>query len=195
MEIGNLFGIKLIEQNFCDSQLEKMKKEENHLVLRAIKESDCEEISEALERQGWNKPVSQYKEYLAYQENGERDVIVATINGAFAGYLTIKWKSDYVPFREKEIPEVVDFNVLMKYQRRGIGTALMDEAEKRIKSVSQFAGIGFGITKDYGAAQILYINRNYKPDGNGMVINSKPVKYGDVVTINDELVMCLIKKL
>ena len=165
------------------------------LELREIRKEDCVVISQAFLEQGWNKPKEQYLKYLSYQENGERDIIIATLNGAFAGYLTIKWKSDYKPFREKGIPEIVDFNVLKKFQRKGIGTKLMDEAEKRIKKVSDFAGIGFGVTEDYGAAQILYINRNYKPDGRGLVRDSKSIKHGEVITIGDDIAFCLIKKL
>ncbi|MCB0854975.1 MAG: GNAT family N-acetyltransferase, partial [Bacteroidetes bacterium] len=124
-----------------------------------------------------------------------RDIIIAELNGEFAGYLTIKWESDYIPFREKAIPEIVDFNVLKKFQRKGIGTALMDEAEKRIKQVSDYAGIGFGVYKDYGAAQVLYIRRNYVPDGNGLVKDSRSLEYGEMVEVNDDLVICLVKEL
>jgi ribosomal protein S18 acetylase RimI-like enzyme len=160
-----------------------------------MRKKDCKEISEAFQKQGWNKPVSQYEQYLDFQKMGKRDIIIAELNQEFAGYLTIKWESDYKPFRTNEIPEIVDFNVLKKYQRIGIGTKLMDEAERRIKKVSDIAGIGFGVYKDYGAAQILYINRGYKPDGNGLVKGSNSLKYGDVITIDDSIVFCLTKKL
>jgi len=167
----------------------------NKLILRKIKKPDCETISEAFTKQGWNKPTAQYLNYLAYQESGERDIIIAELNGAFAGYLTINWVSGYKPFQEKGIPEIVDFNVLKKFQRTGIGTRLMDEAEERIKKVSDFVGIGFGVTQDYGAAQILYFNRNYKPDGRGLVRNSRSIEHGEVITIDHDIVFHLIKKL
>ncbi len=166
-----------------------------NLELREIRKKDCKEISESFQKQGWNKPISQYEQYLEFQKMEKRDIIIAELNQEFAGYLTIKWKSDYKPFQINKIPEIVDFNVLKKYQRLGIGTKLMDEAEKRIKKVSDIAGIGFGVYKDYGAAQILYINRGYKPDGNGLVKDSNPLKYGDVITIDDSIVFCLTKKL
>ncbi len=162
-------------------------------VLRKITRSDCHSIHKAFLEQGWDKPVAQYERYLGYQENGERDVIIAEIDGCFAGYLTVKWQSDYRPFREQGIPEIVDFNVLKKYQRQGIGTCLMDEAERRIKQVAKYAGIGFGVYQDYGAAQILYIKRGYVPDGLGLTRDSTPIKYGDFVKVDDGLVMCLIK--
>ena len=166
-----------------------------NITLREIRNTDCHIISDAFQVQGWDKPVSQYKRYVGYQERGERDIIIAEWDGAFAGYLTIDWNSGYKPFQERKIPEIVDFNVLKKYQRLGIGTRLMDEAERRIKKVSESAGIGFGVTQDYGAAQVLYVNRNYIPDGNGLMENCESLNYGDVVTIDDDLAFYLIKKL
>lgn len=166
-----------------------------NLEIREIRKTDCKIISESFQKQGWDKPISQYEKYLELQEKGERDIIIAELNQDFAGYLTIKWISDYKPFQIERIPEIVDFNVLRKYQRNGIGTRLMDEAEKRIKKVSDIAGIGFGVYKDYGAAQILYIKRGYTPDGNGLVKNSEPLKYGDKITIDDSIVFCLKKEL
>ncbi|MEM9919527.1 MAG: GNAT family N-acetyltransferase [Bacteroidota bacterium] len=165
------------------------------IILRKISLEDCVKISQAFSEQSWNKAVSQYQLYVQYQEQGIRDVIIAEFEGVFAGYLTIHWKSDYTAFREKGIPEVVDLNVLKKFQRKGIASRLMEEAESRIKKVSPFAGIGFGLTKDYGAAQILYINRGYKPDGNGLVKNSRSLSYGEQVTVGDDLVFYLIKSL
>lgn len=165
------------------------------LVLRKIKQGDCSIISDAFKNQNWDKPISQYQEYFKFQENRERDVIIATWDNQFAGYLTIKWQSDYAPFKKVNIPEVVDFNVLKKYQRLGIGTALMDEAENRIRKIADFVGIGFGVIKDYGAAQILYVKRGYIPDGNGMTKNSKSLTYGDKVTVDDSLVFHLLKRL
>ena len=109
--------------------------------------------------------------YLEYQKNSQRDILVAELNNEFVGYLTINWKSDYFPFQQMGIPEIVDFNVLIKYQRLGIGTLIMNEAESRISKVSKIAGIGVGLMKDYGAAQILYIKRSYIPAGNGIIKN------------------------
>ena len=165
------------------------------LKIREIQDSDCHKISEAFQQQGWDKPVAQYRLYLEYQTTGDRAILIAELSGAFTGYLTINWKSEYLPFHKKGIPEIVDFNVLKKYQRLGIGTQLMDEAENRIKGVSNLAGIRYGVTQDYGAAQNLYADRNYKPDGNGLVKHSIPVKHGATLIIDDDITFCLTKKL
>ena len=165
------------------------------LRIREIIQPDCQIISEAFSKQGWTKPLSQFEQYFEYQNTGERDVLIAEWNKVFVGYLTIKWKSDYEPFQKQGVPEIVDFNVLKRFQRLGIGTSLMDEAENRIRRVSEYAGIGFGVYKDYGAAQILYINRGYKPDGNGLVKDSVPIEYGEMIAIDDSVVFYLTKKL
>ncbi|MEL6628137.1 MAG: N-acetyltransferase [Bacteroidota bacterium] len=171
-----------------------MRKEE-YLKLRPIRKEDCQKIHEAFREQGWDKPTSQYEYYFQLQETGERDIILAERNQTFAGYLTIQWQSGYPPFQAKGIPEIVDFNVLKKFQRQGIGSQLMDEAERRIQEVSAYAGIGFGVYQDYGAAQILYVRRGYIPDGRGLVKDAIPIKYGESFTMDDGVIFYLTKKL
>lgn len=172
-----------------------MKNTHQTIVLRKIQLSDCQIISDAFQRQGWEKPTSQYMHYFTLQASGERDVIIAEYQNEFAGYLTINWQPGYPFFKEKRIPEVVDFNVLKKYQRLGVGTVLMDEAERRIKQVADYAGIGFGVLKDYGAAQILYVKRGYIPDGNGLIRNDKQLALGEQVIVDHSLAFYLIKRL
>ena len=165
------------------------------LQIRALVAEDCPIMSQAFEAQGWNKPVSQYEGYLQLQQEGIRDIILAEWEEEFAGYLTIQWKSDYAWFRKRGIPEVVDLNVLKKFQRRGIAQAMMDEAEKRIKAVSKVAGIGFGMLPDYGAAQQMYVRRGYVPNGEGLHYDGRKLGYGDEVRVDDGLVLYLVKTL
>ena len=141
------------------------------LTIRLLQSSDIQPIATAFAELGWDKPASQYEQYLSEQESGQRVVLVAhsgvqnlqTLD--FAGYVTICWQSHYPPFREANIPEIVDFNVLPRFRRQGIGAALMDEAENRIARVSPVVGLGVGMTADYGSAQRMYVRRGYIPDG------------------------------
>ncbi len=98
-------------------------------------------------------------------------------------------------FREAGIPEIVDFNVLLKLRRLHVGAALMDEAEKRIAVRSPIAGLSVCLHVDYGAAQVLYARRGYVPDGCGAVYQGHYPKYGEQVTIDDELGLYLVKHL
>ena len=85
--------------------------------------------------------------------------------------------------------------MLPQFRRRGIGTRLMDEAEHRIAERSPAAGVGFGLTPDYGAAQRMYVKRGYVPDGKGIRSNDRYVEPGDCVTVDDGLALFLTKRL
>jgi len=165
------------------------------LIIRLLEQTDIPEIAEAFQQLGWNKPASQYERYLADQIFETRNVYVAFSESVFAGYLTICWVSTYPPFRAAMIPEIVDFNVLPKFRRQRIGTALMDTAESEIARLSDIAGIGVGMTVDYGAAQRLYILRGYVPDGRGLFQRDHYPAYGEPITVDDELAIFLTKKL
>lgn len=163
--------------------------------IRLFDRLDIPEIAEAFAELGWNKPASQYERYLMEQTLKVRDMYIARVQGQFAGYLTICWQSSYAPFREQRTPEIMDFNVLPKFRRQGIGTQLMDRAEAEIAKVSPMAGIGVGMTPDYGAAQRLYVLRGYVPDGNGLYYMGRPTQYGQALKVDDNLALYLTKEL
>jgi ribosomal protein S18 acetylase RimI-like enzyme len=165
------------------------------IKIRSMDKNDVRIISDNFKLQGWNKPIETYQRYFSEQENGEREILIAEIDSNFAGYITIKWKSNYSFFLENNIPEIMDFNVLIKYRRMGIGNKLIDTAEDIIKDKSNLAGIGVGLYSDYGAAHILYVRRGYIPDGKGIYKNNSLIKYGESVIIDDDVVLYFIKKL
>jgi GNAT superfamily N-acetyltransferase len=165
------------------------------LTIQPLEAADVQPIAAAFAAIGWDKPASQYERYLAEQQRGARLVLVASVDGRFAGYLTIVWQSGYPPFRAATIPEVVDFNVLPGYRRRGIGGRLMDAAERLIAERSSEAGIGVGMGPDYGAAQRLYVKRGYVPDGRGLSWNHRAVSWGETVTVDDGLALFFTKQL
>ena len=165
------------------------------ILIRLMTADDCEIITKAFAAQNWNKPLMQYRKYLNEQTAGTREVLIAETSGEFAGYLTIMRQSDFAPFREKDIPEIVDFNVLIKFRNRGIGTKLMETAENLIAEKYKTIGIRVGLTADYGAAQRLYIRRGYVPDGVGITYDGIFLKYGDKITVTDDLNLSFTKNL
>ncbi len=167
----------------------------NETLTREMVAGDCVEMAGAFTAQGWQKPVSQFRHYWQEVVEDKRVVLVAEYGGLFAGYLTILWISDYPLFNERGIPEIVDFNVLIKFQRLKIGTGLMDEAERRIAQKSPLAGLGVCLHLDYGAAQVLYTRRGYVPDGRGVYYQNHYPKFGEHVIINDDLYLYLVKRL
>lgn len=166
-----------------------------NLSIREISENDPLTISNAFKEQGWDKAMSQYERYINEQRSGERVTLIAEVDGEFAGYVNVIWESYYPAFKEKNIPEINDFNVLLKYRRLGIGSKLMDRAEEIISERSSIAGIGVGIFSDYGNAQVLYVKRGYVPDGKGIHNGEHYVTYGESVVIDDDIVLYLTKTL
>lgn len=167
----------------------------NGLKIRPLNTNDPEVISAAFTAIGWNKPVVQYENYLEEQRVGSREVLVAVVNDIFAGYVTIVWRPNYLPFLESQIPEVQDFNVLPSYRKQGIGTALMDKAEEWISTRSKIVGIGVGMYADYGNAQRLYVKRGYIPDGRGLTYQGRVLKPLEKVVNDDDLVLYFTKTL
>jgi GNAT superfamily N-acetyltransferase len=165
------------------------------LTLEKLQATDIVEIAAAFAKLGWDKPASQYEAYLAEQEAGERVVIVAHWSGVFVGYVTVVWHAHYTPFAAENIPEIADFNVLPEWRKRGFGAALMDEAERVISERSTVAGIGVGMTADYGAAQRLYVTRGYIPDGRGLTYDGKVLAHGESAINDDSLVLYFTKAL
>lgn len=163
------------------------------IQIRELVEADSLTMATAFAQQGWNKPAAQFDGYWRESQAGQRDVLIAVWEGQFAGYVTVVWQSDYPPFRQARIPEIVDLNVLQKYQRRGIASALLDEAERRIARYAGQAGLGVGLFSDYGRAQILYVKRGYVPDGRGIWGHGRWLSYGDVLTLDDDVALYFTK--
>ena len=162
-------------------------------TIQILKQSDIQPISDAFARLGWQKLASQYERYLAEQAAGDRVVFVARVDQIFAAYVTICWESPYPFFWQQGIPEIVDLNVLPNFRRRGIGTRLLDMAENRIAARAMKAGIGVGMTADYGAAQVMYIKRGYIPDGRGLIRDGQPVAHGTPMIMDDTLTLYFTK--
>jgi hypothetical protein len=70
----------------------------------------------------------------------------------------------------------------------------MDEAEKRIFERAETVGLGVGLYADYGNAQRLYVLRGYIPDGRGLTHQNQPVKPGNDVFVDDDLVLYFTKE-
>jgi len=166
-----------------------------NIATRNLLPADAEVISAAFAAIGWQKPVDQYVRYEREQAAGSRWVHVATMDGRFAGYVTVAVRSGYAPFSEAGIPEIQDLNVLPIFRGQGIGSRLLDECEGWIADRSRIAGIGVGLHPGYSAAHRLYVARGYIPDGRGVTSHGKYVREGESVAFDDELVLWMTKQL
>lgn len=141
------------------------------------------------------KSEALFERYLQEQDGGERQCWVAYMDEQFAGYVTLRWVSGYVPFAEAGIPEIVDLNVLPAFRNGGIGNALLGRCEQEAGTRSTVVGIGVGLYADYGAAQRLYVKRGYVPDGRGVTYNGKFVVVGKRYAMDDCWALCFTKQL
>ena len=165
------------------------------IKIRKMLESDITEFPTEFEKQGWHKAVEQYQMYYNEQENGARKLFVAEVDGNAAGYASLLSHDISGTFKDKNIPVIVDFNVLKKYQRNGIGTAIMDAIENDVKEYSSTICLGVGLHYGYGSAQRMYIKRGYIPDGSGVWFRGERLEQYEPCVNDDELILDLFKQL
>ncbi len=171
----------------------KVGKSKMNCTIRNMIKSDIESLSHGFMNQGWPAREEILARYFLEQESGEREVLVAEIDGAVAGYVTILPLAKHGPFAEV-YPELSDFNVFEPFQNQGIGNLLMEEAENRVKFFSDKVTLGVGLHSGYGPAQRLYIKRGYIPDGTGVWYRNQPLEMNTTIQNNDDLVLYLSKK-
>ena len=164
------------------------------ITVRTMQKEDIELIWTTPAVTGSNRPSGLYDRNYAEQQMGKRVTLLAFYSDEFASHVNIIWKPEYPPFVEKGIPEINDLWVLPDFRRRGIASALMDEAEKRIFEHSPVAGIGFGLHSGYGPAQRMYILRGYIPDGLGVSYKGKIAEPYKEFPVDDDLVLYLTKE-
>jgi GNAT superfamily N-acetyltransferase len=151
-------------------------------TIRRMLHSDIVDVAETFARK--NKKLEQYERYFEENQQGVRVTLVAAVGEAAVGYANILWQPDYEPFLSDGIPEINDLNVIDEYQNRGIGTALIREAERIAAEAGKpIMGIGVGLTPDYEVAQNLYPKLGYISDGRGI----RATQYGDVVYLTKRL--------
>ena len=162
--------------------------------IRKMQESDIKELSRGFISQGWPSREEILTRYFKEQESGEREVLVAEVECAVAGYITILPDAKQGPFAGMA-PELSDFNVFEPFQNQGIGNLLLEEAEKRVRLISDKVTLGVGLHSGYGPAQRLYIKRGYIPDGTGVWYQNHQPAMNAVCEDIGELVLYLSKNL
>jgi len=159
-----------------------------------MQESDIKDLSRGFISQGWPSREEILTRYFKEQESGEREVLIADLTSVVAGYITILPSAKQGPFAEIH-PELSDFNVFEPFQNQGIGNLLMEEAENRVKLISDKVTLGVGLHSGYGPAQRLYIKRGYIPDGTGVWYQNHQPAMNAVCEDIGELVLYLSKNL
>ncbi len=164
--------------------------------IRNLRSYDPEIFAREEVAQGW-LDASPEKLEMRLRDNvtGKAVSIAADYEGEPAGYVSVYPYCMWGALGGKGYPEIVDFNVLEKFRRKGVGTALMDMAEKIAVEYSDTVYLGVGLHSGYGAAQRLYVKRGYVPDGSGVWYGDKVSAPYSACVNDDELNLYLYKKL
>lgn len=151
-------------------------------AIRQMQADDIEKLAQTFAR--LDKPRTQYERFWQEQQVGNRVTFVAFAGDSAVGYTNLVWQSDYAPFQAAGIPEINNMHVMDEFQKQGIGTALIQEAERVATAHGKAViGIGVGLTANYDQAQRLYPKLGYLPDGNG----AQATPWGDVLFLTKRL--------
>ncbi len=169
---------------------------DDEITIRDLDIADAQVFTEEELRQGWHVSEEKYLEHLRHRDQGRCVPLAAEYFGEAAGYINVYREAVEGPFTGTGWPEIVDFGVLMKYRRRGVGTALISAAERIASGYADTVCLAVGLHNGYGAAQRMYVKRGYIPDGSGAWYRGKNcTPYDTVYTNDDDLVLYLSKKL
>ena len=170
--------------------------QDEDLVIRNMEEADAQVFYDEYTTQGWHSEVEYYLMRIREQAEGKCVALTAVYQGHPAGTVYVYFTANDGPFKGKNWPIIVDFSVLQKYQRKGIGNRLMDVAEQIAAQYADTVCLGVGLSREYGTAQRMYVKRGYVPDGSGVWYQDKQcVQYETVCTVDDDLVLFLSKTL
>lgn len=166
------------------------------VTIRDMEDADAQVFFDEYTAQGWHPDVAYYRMRIREAAEGKCVALTAEYRGRPAGAVYLYLKADEGPFKGSSCPIIVDFGVLKKYQRRGIGARLMDVAEHLAAQHADTVCLGVGLCGAYGSAQRMYAKRGYIPDGSGVWYQDRQcVQYETVCTVDDDLVLYLTKKL
>jgi GNAT superfamily N-acetyltransferase len=143
-----------------------------------------------------SKDLSYWPLCFEQQEQGLRTIFGWVEGGKIVGYAQFNRAPKYQPFSSAAIPEIQDVRVDRGFQRQGVATNLLYVCEAlALEEGATMIGIGVGLDVRYGKAQRLYISLGYIPDGEGVNYDRVACKAGDIITLDDDVSLMLIKPL
>jgi GNAT superfamily N-acetyltransferase len=141
--------------------------------------------------------------YLAEQDFGFRAVFGAWLNNVPdnmpdnipVGLATVKWQSEYAPFKYQKLAELADLWVHPQHRRTGVGLALCHFAQKLAKAKG-YLGLGLGVqlSAEYGPAQRFYAKNGWLPDGQGVVAHGQKTLENDGVILDAQTAQMWAKR-
>jgi GNAT superfamily N-acetyltransferase len=137
-----------------------------------------------------------FDQCLDKQECDAAVLYLAQIGDHDVGYALLNWRPKYSLFKSLNIPEIQDLNVLRAYRQNGYAAQIVGHCEHRARDKGYAdIGIGVGLNRSFGAAQRLYTKLGYRPDGQGISYDRKPLDIGEMRPNDGQLCLMMIKAL
>ncbi|MGG3280100.1 GNAT family N-acetyltransferase [Paenibacillus solani] len=197
MPFMNIIGYDKDSSGMLTEIDRKRSKMTNPISLKQL--SNREEASlldiEFSRRYPWYTSKDYFYKCLEENIQGSRVTLLAYYEGTLAGCCHLLITSEYPNFKSDNIPEINDLNVFPEFWRKGIASKMFDEFERIASKRSRQIGLAVGLYKDYGNAQRMYNKRGYVMDGHGIFYKNIEVKSGEQVSVDDDLLLYLIKEL
>ncbi len=114
------------------------------------------------------RPRAKHVERLERQRRGELVYLIAWRDSTPVGHALLKSPGavDLAPGRRERCSEVEDLFVAAEHRRRGVGSDLMEAAEREARR-QRFAKVGLAVGVANAAARRLYERRGYADTGYG----------------------------
>jgi GNAT superfamily N-acetyltransferase len=136
------------------------------------------------------RPFEKHRERLEQQSRGDILYLVAwEDDGGAVGHELLRWRG------RLGFPQVEDLFVLPARRAEGIGSLLLDAAERQTRRRG-FVRIGLGVAVENDGARRLYERRGYAPAEEEPYLVTYPA-YGDdgIQRVVNELTLFLVKEL
>ena len=109
--------------------------QDDEVIIRDMEEADAQIFDDEYTAQGWHPEVEYYLMRIREAAEGKCVALTAEYQGRPAGSLYLYLHAHEGPFKEYGWPIIVDFGVLKKYQRKGIGRVLMQHVNEKYADV------------------------------------------------------------
>ncbi|VEH35204.1 hypothetical protein [Legionella sainthelensi] len=71
---------------------------QHEIIIKSLELIDIPLLVDAFQKANWQKTASLFETYYQEQQQFERVIWLAYFEDQIAGYVTLKWKSQYEPF-------------------------------------------------------------------------------------------------
>jgi GNAT superfamily N-acetyltransferase len=163
------------------------------LTFRVVQPQEIAQVKQEVKEAFFSGDEATINANFEDHENGASTTILGYEAGRLVGIVTIRWHCRYPPFHARQIPLIQNIEIRYEDRGRGLGGQMLERTEQEIARRSPLAGLVVGIFDAYGPAQRLYVKRGFVPDGRGVCHDHTPLKLGDVVTVDHDLLLWLVK--